>query len=82
MGALRLAPMSELLVARSRFWAVSMYRSSVVYQGSIEAIARMGGQQGNRRSFDCASRDETAGGSAQDDSFNILPQVLRLPLPR
>jgi hypothetical protein len=26
----------------------------------------------NRRSFDCASRDETARGSAQDDNFYIL----------
>src|SRR5260370_9210148 len=27
----------------------------------------------NRRSFDCASRDETARGSAQDDNFYINP---------
>jgi hypothetical protein len=32
-----------------------------------------------RRSFDCASRDETARGSAQDDTFYINPSLsLRL----
>jgi hypothetical protein len=29
----------------------------------------------NRRSFDCAFRDETARGSAQDDSFYILSSL-------
>ena len=27
----------------------------------------------NRRSFDCASRDKTARGSAQDDNFSTHP---------
>jgi hypothetical protein len=35
-------------------------------------VERAGGNlgiRGNRRSFDCASRDETARGYAQDDTF-------------
>ena len=31
--------------------------------------------QANRRSFDCASRDETARDSAQDDTFYILQSL-------
>jgi hypothetical protein len=29
----------------------------------------------NRRSFDCASRDEAARGSAQDDNFCMNPSI-------
>ncbi len=32
-------------------------------------------RRADRRSFDCASRDETARGSAQDDTFYINPSL-------
>jgi hypothetical protein len=44
-------------------------------KGEIGEIAL----RANRRSFDCASRDETARGSAQDDNFYIT-QSLKLKL--
>jgi hypothetical protein len=38
-------------------------------------IEKVPALRANRRSFDCASRDETARGSAQDDNFYINPSL-------
>jgi len=46
-------------------WYRHMARCGAVVKDKEKVLAR----RANRRSFDCASRDETARGSAQDDTL-------------
>src|SRR6266550_4754575 len=83
MRCLRLAALPQKLKQKQKAWLVECmhptHRKLRDGWGTREFVAgRRRTDNGNRRSFDCASRDKTARGSAQDDKccFLVLFRLL------